>query len=63
MNTKVIKPGQSPLNKGGIYQEQGPRGGLKPNWATIPDNHKAPPTTRPGHAWAPSKITPDSKRG
>ena len=38
-----IKPGQSPGNKGGIYQEQGPKGGKKENFATIPDNHKAPP--------------------
>lgn len=57
-----IKPGTTPGNKGGIYQEQGPRGGMKDNYATIPDHHKAPPTSKPGSVWVPTAITPDSKR-
>jgi len=57
-----IKPGQTPGNRGGIYREQGPRGGLRDNYATIPDGHRAPPTTSPGATWVPTRITPDSKR-
>ena len=45
------KPGESTGNRGGIYQEVGPRGGKQPNYTTVPDNRQLPPTTKPGHAW------------
>lgn len=60
--SKTIPPGGNPGKNGGIYQEVGPKGGEKPNFATIPDHHKAPPTTAPGNTWKPVKTTPDSKR-
>ena len=56
------KPGQSTGARGGIYQEVGVRGGKQPNFTTVPDNRPLPPTTKPGHAWTPVKITPNSKR-
>ena len=56
------KPGENTGNKGGIFQEIGPRGGKQPNYAAVPDNRQLPPTTKPGHVWAPVKVTPDSKR-
>lgn len=70
MNTKIyevsemttIKPGQNPGNNGGIYQEIGPRGGRQDNYATIPDNRIAPPTSKPGHSWEIVSRTPNSKR-
>ncbi|WP_095921845.1 hypothetical protein [Rahnella victoriana] len=57
-----LKPGESSGKDGGIYREIGPRGGKTDNYSTIPDGHKAPPTTRPGATWEPVKRTPDSKR-
>lgn len=59
-NTK--KPGQSTGKDGGIYQEVGPRGGRKENWAAVPDNKPMPPTTKPGHKWEQVTKTPDSNR-
>jgi hypothetical protein len=56
------KPGESTGNKGGIYQEVGPRGGKQQNFTTVPDNRQLPPTTKPGHAWTPVKVTPNSNR-
>jgi hypothetical protein len=56
------KPGQSTGNQGGIYQEVGPNGGLKPNYSTVADNKPLPPTSKPGHGWSPVKVTPPSKR-
>lgn len=56
------KPGQNTGKNGGIYQQVGPKGGLKPNYVTVPDNKPLPPTTTPGSEWKPVKITPDSKR-
>ncbi|ECG8260394.1 hypothetical protein FO131_19660 [Salmonella bongori] len=58
----ALKPGQTSGKNGGIYQEQGPRGGKKDNFATIADNKKAPPTQNPNSTWVPVKKTPDSKR-
>lgn len=55
-------PGSNVGTQGGIYQEVGPRGGAKPNFATVPDGSKLPPTTKPGHLWKPVKITPTSQR-
>ncbi len=46
-----IKPGQSTGKNGGIFQEGGPRGGMKDNFAAIPDNRQAPPTQNKGSEW------------
>jgi hypothetical protein len=37
------KPGQNTGDKGGIFQEVGPRGGKQPNYAAVPDNKPLPP--------------------
>jgi hypothetical protein len=58
----ALKPGQDSGKAGGIYQEKGPRGGLKDNFSTIADNKTAPPTQNPNSTWVPVKKTPDSKR-
>lgn len=58
----ALKPGQSSGKNGGVYQETGPRGGKKDNYATIADNKTAPPTTTKGGTWEQVKRTPDSKR-
>lgn len=60
--TAPKKPGQSTGNQGGIYQQVGPQGGKQPNFVTVPDHRPMPPTTKPGHGWAPMKVTPNSKR-
>ncbi|TDP79298.1 hypothetical protein EV672_1166 [Aquabacterium commune] len=57
-----LKPGQNSGKSGGVYQEVGPRGGKQPNYTTVPDNRQMPPTSKPGQAWTPVKVTPDSKR-
>ncbi len=56
------KPGSNTGKDGGIFQETGPRGGHKDNYATVPDHHRLPPTSKPGHAWEQVKRTPDSKK-
>ena len=56
------KPGSNTGRQGGIYQEQGPRGGAKPNFATVADNTRLPPTSSPGSTWKPVHTTPNSKR-
>ena len=60
--TKTYKPGQNTGKDGGIYQEVGPRGGLKDNYSTVRDNQRLPPTTTPGNGWVRTNRTPDSKR-
>ena len=60
--TKTYKPGQNTGKDGGIYQEVGPRGGLKDNHTTVRDNQRLPPTTTPGNGWVRTNRTPDSKR-
>lgn len=55
-------PGSNSGKNGGIYQEQGPRGGMRDNFATVPDNKPLPPTSSPGSKWVPVSRTPDSKR-
>lgn len=62
MPKKPQTPGSNVGNQGGIYQEVGPRGGTKPNYAAVADNHRLPPTTQPGSTWKPFKITPNSNR-
>jgi hypothetical protein len=57
-----LKPGSNTGSNGGIYQEIGPRGGEKPNFATVADNKPLPPTSTPGHTWKPVQLTPNSKR-
>lgn len=60
---KIMKtPGSNSGNRGGIYQETGPRGGRYENFTTVPDNRRFPPTTESGRGWSPVKVTPDSKR-
>jgi hypothetical protein len=56
------KPGSNTGNQGGIFQEVGPKGGARPNYATVADHKPLPPTTSPGSTWKPVKVTPDSKR-
>lgn len=56
------KPGENTGRHGGIFQEVGPRGGAKPNFAAVPDNRPLPPTTKPGNTWKPISRTPDSNR-
>jgi len=55
-------PGSSTGNSGGIFQEVGPRGGARPNYAAVPDNTRLPPTSSPGATWKPTHRTPNSKR-
>lgn len=57
-----LKPGTNVGKQGGIYQEIGPKGGARPNYATVADNKPLPPTTKPGHTWKPVEKTPDSRR-
>ncbi|MBF0480762.1 MAG: hypothetical protein HQK81_01675 [Desulfovibrionaceae bacterium] len=59
---KEVKPGQRTGKDGGIFQEQGPKGGMRPNFATIPDNTTAPPTSKPNSTWKEIDRTPDSKK-
>ncbi|MDD5581562.1 MAG: YjzC family protein [Methylobacter sp.] len=56
------KPGTNVGKNGGIYQEVGPRGGAKSNYATVADNKILPPTTQAGNGWKPVDRTPDSRR-
>jgi len=60
--SNTLKPGENTGPDGGIFQEVGPRGGRKDNFAAIPDNHTVPPTQKPGHSWRQVERTPDSKR-
>lgn len=57
-----MKPGTSTGPNGGIFQEIGPRGGARPNYTTVRDNERLPPTTTPGAGWKPIDRTPNSKR-
>ena len=56
------RPGENTGNNGGIFQEAGARGGLRPNFATVADNKSLPPTSKPNSYWVPITTTPDSKR-
>lgn len=60
--TATQKPGTNTGKAGGIFQEVGPKGGLRPNFATVADHKPLPPTTSPGSTWKPVKTTPPSKR-
>jgi hypothetical protein len=56
------KPGSGSGKRGGIFQEVGPRGGRKNNFATVPENTRFPPTTEAGNRWEPIKTTPHGTR-
>lgn len=60
--TKGKKPGENTGKNGGIFQEQGLRGGLKENYAAVPDRTSLPPTSKAGHTWVQVQRTPDSHR-
>lgn len=60
--TTTKKPGETSGADGGIYREQGPRGGLHDNWATVPDHTRLPPTQTPDSTWRRVRRTPDSDR-
>jgi hypothetical protein len=56
------KPGENTGSGGGIFQEIGPRGGRRDNFAAVPDNRNLPPTSSPGSTWERIKRTPDSTK-
>jgi len=56
------KPGENTGKDGGIYQEVGPRGGKKENFATVADNKHLPPTSGAGNQWLLVQRTPNSKK-
>lgn len=56
------KSGSNTGKDGGIFQEVGPRGGKRENFAAVPDNKPLPPTSEAGNGWVRVKRTPDSKR-
>ena len=58
----TLKSGDNTGKNGGIYQEVGPRGGKKENYATIADDRKVPPTSQSGNSWELIQKTPDSKK-
>ena len=62
MASNKKRPGENTGNSGGIFQESGAKGGLRPNYATVADNKALPPTSKPNSFWVPVKTTPNSKR-
>jgi hypothetical protein len=56
---KANKPVQDVGSNGGIYQEVGSRDGEPPNYATVPDNKKLPPTTESSNSWKQVTKMPD----
>ena len=57
-----VIPGASVGRDAGVFQEHGPRGGMRDNFATIPENHRAPPTTGKGASWVRIGATPHGHR-
>jgi hypothetical protein len=53
-----VVPGASVGRDAGVFQEQGPRGGWRDNFATIRENRRAPPTTGKGAHWVRIDATP-----
>ncbi len=47
----TVVPGTNVGRDAGVFQERGPRGGMRDNFATIPEQHKAPPTSKPDSEW------------
>jgi hypothetical protein len=60
--TATRRTRESSGDDGGIYREQGPRGGLHDNYATEADDRRMPPTQSPGSVWRRVQRTPDSNR-
>jgi len=60
--SKGKTPGTNTGNNGGIFQEQGPRGGMRDNFVAVPDKKPLPPTTSPGSTWVQVNRTPNSRR-
>lgn len=59
MSRKVtVPPGKSVGREAGLLQERGPRGGMHDNYATIPEHHRAPPTTGKDSDWVRIGPTP-----
>jgi hypothetical protein len=58
----VVNPGASVGPDAGVFQECGPREGMRDDFATIPEHHKAPPTTSKGAVWVRVKATPHGHR-
>jgi hypothetical protein len=46
--TPTLPPGSNTGKNAGIFQEQGPRGGMRDNFTTVPENRRMPPTSSPG---------------
>ena len=57
-----VLPGVSVGRGAGVFQERGPRGGWRDNYATIPEDHRAPPTTGRGATWVRIDATPHGQR-
>jgi hypothetical protein len=57
-----VMPGASVGRDAGVFQECGPRGGWRDNFATIAENHRAPPTTSKGATWVRIDPTPNGHR-
>lgn len=58
----VVTPGVSVGRDAGVFQERGPRGGMRDNFATIPEHHRAPPTSKPDSEWVRVDSTPHGHR-
>jgi hypothetical protein len=56
------RPGTNSGEQGGIYQEVTPGGKRLPNFTTVPENRRMPPTEKPGDTWKPISRTPHGKR-
>jgi hypothetical protein len=60
--TVEVVPGVSVGTDAGVFQERGPRGGMRDNFATIAEKRKAPPTTSKGAHWVRIDATPHGHR-
>jgi hypothetical protein len=60
--TMAMKPGTGSGKRGGIFQEVGPRGGPRNNFATVAENTRLPPTTESGNHWQLVDETPHGTR-
>src|SRR5271163_1373622 len=56
--TPTVPPGSNTGKNAGIFQEQGPRGGMRDNFTTVPENRRMPPTSGPGATWKRVDPTP-----
>jgi hypothetical protein len=60
--TVEVVPGARIGRDAGVFQERGPRGGWRDNFATIAENRKVPPTTGKGATWVRIGATPHGHR-